>query len=98
MMVGSVWVSRWGSTQNNEKCWHFIYFLKHSGTLLDYLELWKGMKNARGRMVLVQVIDAFPFPASCAEKALVSLVARAADRSKVRAGSTGSALRGSECK
>ena len=56
------------------------------------------MKNARGRMVLVQVIDAFPFPASCAEKALVSLVARAADRSKVRAGSTGSALRGSECK
>ena len=56
------------------------------------------MKNARGRMVLVQVIDAFPFPESCAEKALVSLVARAADRSKVRAGSTGSALRGSECK
>ncbi|CAL1149730.1 unnamed protein product [Cladocopium goreaui] len=31
----------------------------------------------------MEVIDAFPFPESCAEKALVSLVARAADRSKV---------------
>ena len=76
----------------------FHIFFETLWTLLDYHELWKGMKNARGRMVLVQVIDAFPFPESCAEKALVSLVARAADRSKVRAGSTGSALRGSECK
>ena len=50
------------------------------------------MKDARGRMVM-QVIDAFPFPASCAEKALVVCVLQL-DKSKVRAGSKGSALRG----